>query len=220
MIYIEILHMKCALKIFAVPLLLHLSLHPFGPVWTLLLCPYGATNWFLSEMVQKCPDGPKTVPNGQKHFGWSFWSLLDPFGPLWNVDKPAMFGHFWSKMDHFWRLPAMDLWLNGPKMAWILDLTWVKYIQVEWAPFLSINASLTVKSLKIMPKMAQTMAIFRHKWLIKWQKKIILINIQMLMSSGQLLIPIGYLEVPLPPACFIVWQALWNRLASSFGQGS
>ena len=22
-----------------------------------------------------------------------------------------------------------------------------------------------------MPKMAQTMAIFRHKWLIKWQKK-------------------------------------------------
>ena len=59
----------------------------------------------------------------------------------------------------------MDLWLNGPKMAWILDLTWVKYIQVEWAPFLSINASLTVKSLKIMPKMAQTMAIFRHKWL-------------------------------------------------------
>ena len=107
----------------------------------------------------------------------------------------------------------MDLWLNGPKMAWILDLTWVKYIQVEWAPFLSINASLTVKSLKIMPKMAQTMAIFRHKWLIKWPKKIILINIQLLMSSGQFLIPIKYLEVPLSPAWFIVWPALWNRPA-------
>ena len=124
-----------------------------------------------------------------------------------------MFGHFWSKMDRFWRLPAMDLWLNGPKMAWILDLTWVKYIQVEWAPFLGITASLTVKSLKIMPKMAQTMAIFRHKWLIKWPKKIILINIQLLMSSGQLLIPIKYLEVPFAPACFIVWPALWNRPA-------
>jgi len=111
----------------------------------------------------------------------------------------------------------MDLWLNGPKMAWILDLTWVKYIQVEWAPFLSINASLTVKSLKIMPKMAQTMAIFRHKWLIKWQKKIILINIQLLMSSGQLLIPIKYLEVPFAPACFIVWPALWNRPAPLIG---
>ena len=36
------------------------------------------------------------------------------------------------------------------------------------------------------------------------RKKIIFINIQFLMSSGQLLIPIGYLEVPLPPACFIV----------------
>jgi len=48
------------------------------------------------------------------------------------------------------------------------------------------------------------MAIFRHKWLIKWPKKIILINIQLLMSSGQLLIPIKYLEVPFAPAYFIV----------------
>jgi len=55
-----------------------------------------------------------------------------------------------------------------------------------------------------MPKMAQTMAIFRHKWLIKWPKKIIFINIQLLMSSGQLLIPIKYLEVPFAPAYFIV----------------
>ena len=157
-----------------------------------------------------------TLPLAQKGPKWSKTlrlTILVPFGPLWNVDKPAMFGHFWSKMDLFWRLPAMDLWLNGPKMAWILDLTWVKYIQVEWAPFLSINASLTVKSLKIMPKMAQTMAIFRHKWLIKWPKKIILINIQLLVSSGQFLIPIKYLEVPLSPAWFIVWPALWNRPA-------
>ena len=56
---------------------------------------------FFSEMVQEGQDGPKRVPNGQKHLGWPFWSLLDPFGPLWSVDKPAMFGPFWSKMDHF-----------------------------------------------------------------------------------------------------------------------
>ena len=37
-------------------------------------------------------------------------------------------------------------------------------------------------------------------------KKIILINIQLLMSSGQLLIPIGYLEVPLPAPCFLNWN--------------
>ena len=49
---------------------------------------------FLSEMVQKCPDGPKGAPNCQKHPGFRFRTLLDLFGPLWNVDKPAMFGHF------------------------------------------------------------------------------------------------------------------------------
>ena len=60
---------------------------PFGPVWTLLdhfkrkmifcskaLSPnpslsFWATNWFLSEIVQKGPDGPKRVPNCQKHQG-------------------------------------------------------------------------------------------------------------------------------------------------------
>ena len=42
--------------------------------------------------VYNCSDGPKRVLNGRKHLGWPFWSLLDPFGPLWNVDKPAMFG--------------------------------------------------------------------------------------------------------------------------------
>ena len=45
-------------------------------------------------MVQKCPDGTKKVPNCQKHLGLPFRTLLDPFGPLWNVDKPAMFGRF------------------------------------------------------------------------------------------------------------------------------
>ena len=40
--------------------------------------------------------GPKQVPNGQKQVGWPFQSLLDSFGRLWNVDKRAMFGHFWA----------------------------------------------------------------------------------------------------------------------------
>ena len=31
-------------------------------------------------------------------------SLLDLFGPLWNIDKAAMFGQFWSKMDHVWAI--------------------------------------------------------------------------------------------------------------------
>ena len=68
----------------------------------------GQKKSFLSEMVQKGPVGPKRVPNGQKHLVGPFWSLLDPFGPLWSVDKPAMFGHFWSKMDHFWAIPSHE----------------------------------------------------------------------------------------------------------------
>ena len=55
---------------------------------------FWAKNHFLFEMVQKGPDGPNRVPNGQKHLGWPFRPLLDPVGPLWNIDKPAMFGHF------------------------------------------------------------------------------------------------------------------------------
>ena len=33
------------------------------------------------------------------------------------------------------------------------------------------------------------------------------------MSSGQLLIPIKYLEVPLPAACILVWPPFWNKSA-------
>ena len=82
---------------------------PFGPVWTLLnnfkqklvfaqkhlsktrLCPYGATTWFLSEKAQKCPYGPKIVPNSQKHLGWPFWTLLNHFGMLTSLPCLAIF---------------------------------------------------------------------------------------------------------------------------------
>ena len=37
------------------------------------------------------------------------------------------------------------------------------------------------------------------------------------MSSGQLLIPIEYLEVPLPAACFLVWPPFWNKSAPLWG---
>ena len=33
-------------------------------------------------------------------FGWRF--------SHWNVDKPAMFGYFWSKTDHFWTIPIYE----------------------------------------------------------------------------------------------------------------
>ena len=96
----------------------------FGPIWIpldhfkqkLIFCSgaalpnptlsiSGKKNHFRLKWSKRAQMGPKGVPNGQKHFGWPFWSLLDPFGPLWSVDRPAMFGHFWSKIDHFWVIP-------------------------------------------------------------------------------------------------------------------
>ena len=59
-------------------------LGPSGPFWTILdkndfFAPngqsrgwqrcFGAKYQFLFETVQKGPDGPKRVPNGQKHLG-------------------------------------------------------------------------------------------------------------------------------------------------------
>ena len=40
---------------------------------------------------------PKGSRRAQKSFKWSKTTMLtisDPFGPLWNVDKPAKFFHF------------------------------------------------------------------------------------------------------------------------------
>ena len=85
----------------------------FGPIWTLLglfrqkssCCPIrtksgftevllSKTSFFCLKWFKRVQTGPKKVPNGQKQFGWPFQTLLDSFGPLWNVDKPAMFGPF------------------------------------------------------------------------------------------------------------------------------
>ena len=44
------------------------------------------------ERAQKSPDGPKRVPDGQKHFSLAFWSLLDHFGMLTNHPYLTIFG--------------------------------------------------------------------------------------------------------------------------------
>ena len=45
-------------------------------------------------------------------------TILVPFGPLWSVDKPAMFGHFWFKMDHFWAIPSHERSPQSKKKAY------------------------------------------------------------------------------------------------------
>ena len=56
--------------------------------WNFDLC-FAAKNHFLSEMakrVQMGPKGSQIVKN----------TLVGHFGPLWNVDKPAIFGQKWT----------------------------------------------------------------------------------------------------------------------------
>ena len=40
--------------------------------------------------------------NSEKSVG----STVDHFGALWNIEKPAMFGQYWSNMDNFCAIPT------------------------------------------------------------------------------------------------------------------
>ena len=61
-------------------------------------------------------------------------AILVPFGPLWNIKKPAMFVHFWSKMDCIWAFPSHELW-------YVIEITiicnWNKVTVVEQCMHLS-----------------------------------------------------------------------------------
>ena len=58
----------------------------------------------MGQQIDFCPEWSKSVqmgPKGSQHLGLIFWTFLDLFGPLWNVNKPAMFGHFLCFIDVF-----------------------------------------------------------------------------------------------------------------------
>ena len=59
-----------------------------GPRWS------GAKKTFLSETVLMGPNEPKRI--SVKTVILISWAFLDYFVPLWNIDKPAMFDHFWT----------------------------------------------------------------------------------------------------------------------------
>ena len=82
-------------------------LGPSGPFWTIsnknwyfapkhlcktLFCPFGAKKSFLSEMVQKGPDGPKRGPKWSKRLRLT---ILVPFGPLWTTLERWQACHVW-----------------------------------------------------------------------------------------------------------------------------
>ncbi len=52
-----------------------------------------------SKRVQMSPKMSQMVKN---MLYWPFGTIWDPFGPHRGIGKPAMLGHFWSQMGHFW----------------------------------------------------------------------------------------------------------------------
>ena len=104
--------------------------NPFGPIWTILdnfkqelifcseaplqnptLSIWGKKS-LLSEMVQKEPDGPQKVPNGQKHLGLPYWPLLNPFRPLLTLTSLPCWAIFGQKWTIFGPSPVMN---GGPQ---------------------------------------------------------------------------------------------------------
>ena len=59
-------------------------------------------------MVQNSPESGKWAKMVQNDPKQSVSVILDPSGPLWYIDKPAI-GHFWSKNGPFLSYPIMIL---------------------------------------------------------------------------------------------------------------
>ena len=102
-------------------------LDPSGPFWTIsnknwyfapkhlcktLFCPFGAKKSFLSEMVQKGPDGPKRGPKWSKRLRLI---ILVPFGAFWTTFERWQTCHVWPfviKIGPFLASPCHERWTS------------------------------------------------------------------------------------------------------------
>ena len=63
--------------------------------------------WHDSEVPQ--------LPHGQND--WPFWTTLDPFGPLWNIDKPCHVLEIWDALCYC-RLHFKDKLVDDSAKLW------------------------------------------------------------------------------------------------------
>ena len=95
---------------------------------------------------------------------WSFGIILGPLRPLWDIGKPAMFGHFWQQKGHFGPLCAHDWRMAMAKTASNQLGICLRIMHVQRMPKVSIFMAVTTK---IVPEKAQKwpkMAKFWPKW--------------------------------------------------------
>ena len=157
-------------------------------------------------MIQKSPNGPKMVPNGKTHIILIIW---DHLGSLWTT-----LGHWQACHVRPFLVP------NGPFLMPPSHGFMAQWSQngFESSPHMGQGYSVwkgsqsehncvtdgkkSEKSCQKWPDMAQTMAIFRHKWLIIWQKKLF-----SSISSWQWVLVIFWSHSD-------IWKYLYRRPAS------
>ena len=133
-----------------------------GPFWAHLdpYRPFQTRFDILGKIIIFVWNGPK-VRKWSKTLKLTILVPLDPFGPLWSVDKPAMFGHFWSKMDHFRPSPVMK---SGPKSKkkWLITTSPMCGLLVEpqFFPFGTYIWSQSMKNVRNRSKFNEQVAVF------------------------------------------------------------
>ena len=125
----------------------------------------------LEQKLKFCVKWPKRVQMGPKWpqmvknmLYWSFGIILDPFRPLLDLGKPAMFGHFWPQKGHFGPPCAHDWRMAMAKTASNQLGICLRIMHVQRMPKVSIFMAVTTK---IVPEKAQKwpkMARFWPKW--------------------------------------------------------
>ena len=108
--------------------------------------------------------GPKWPQMVKNMLYWSFGIILDPLTPLWDLGKPAMFGHFWPQKGHFGPPCAHDWRMAMAKTASNQLGICLRIMHVQRIPKVSIFMAVTTK---IVPEKAQKwpkMARFWPKW--------------------------------------------------------
>ena len=105
--------------------------------------------------------GPKWPQMVKNMLYWSFGIILDPLRPLWDIGKPAMFGHFWPQKGHFGPLCAHDWRMAMAKTASNQLGICLRIMHVRPVPKVSIFMAVTTK--KVTEK-AQKWAKMARFW--------------------------------------------------------
>ena len=114
--------------------------------------------------------GPKWPQIIKNMLYWSFGIILDPLRPLWDIGKPAMFGHFWPHKGHFgppcahdWRMAMAKTASN--QLGICLRIKYVRRIP-EVTIFMAVTTKTVPKTAKKWPKMARFWPKLRYNGMV------------------------------------------------------